>query len=163
MSLVRNLDAKDSKKDISNRVRKNLIFIISGPSGVGKTTLIKRLLSLPDLKTTLVKSVSFTTRTPRKDERDKKDYYFLTKEEFILKKRKGELLEWTEYLGHFYGTDRTFIDNLLEKGKDVLLCLDTKGAFKVRKIYPKNSVLVFILPSSLRVLEEKGKRGDQFS
>jgi len=131
------------------------VFVISGPSGSGKTTLARRLLSSRDLKSRLIKSVSFTTRPKRKDEVEGKDYHFLKKEEFILKRKNREFLEWTEYLGHFYGTEKGTIDGLLRGRKDILLCLDTKGAFKIKKIYPKDSVLIFILPPSIKVLKER--------
>ena len=138
-------------------VKKSLLFVISGPSGSGKTTLARRLLSWPDFKNHLVKSISFTTRPKRRGEKVGRDYRFLKKEEFILKRKNKKLLEWTEYLGHFYGTEKRTIDSLLESKKDILLCLDTKGALKVKRIYPE-AILIFILPPSIEVLKERLER-----
>jgi len=148
MSRLRNF----VKNGISKQTNK--LFVISGPSGSGKTTLIKRLLSSKRLKN-LVRPVSFTTREKRRNEIEGRDYHFLKREEFILKRRNKEILEWTEYLGNFYGTEKKTIDSLLRRKKDIILCLDTKGAFKIKKIYPKNSILIFVLPPSIRVLKER--------
>jgi guanylate kinase len=138
------------------RGKRGLIFVVSGPSGSGKTTLLKQLLKgLKDLKHKLVKSISFTTRPKRPRERDRKDYFFLTNNEFNKKLRAKKILERTRYLGYDYGTPKDFVEGQLKKGRHILLCLDLKGAFKIKKLYPRNSVTIFVLPPSLAALEER--------
>ncbi|MFQ5953355.1 MAG: guanylate kinase, partial [Candidatus Omnitrophota bacterium] len=122
--------------------RKNLIIIISAPSGSGKTTVISRLLEkMPGL----VRLVSYTTRKQRKDEENKKDYIFISEEEFKERIEKGDLLEWEEVFGHFYGSSEQQLKEALEEKKDVILSIDVKGAREVRKKYPE-SVSIFIMP-----------------
>lgn len=136
-------------------MKKGFIFVISGPSGVGKTTLLKELLKDHLLKNKLVKSISFTTRPRRANEKDKEDYFFLSKEEFERKKKSKKILEWTRYLGYDYGTPKDFVEKQLREGKSVLLCLDLKGAFRIKKLYPYNSVTIFLKPPSLKALKER--------
>lgn len=129
--------------------------MISGPSGSGKTTLARRLLNLKDLKPKLVKSVSFTTRPKRSEEKGGRDYFFLSQKQFQEKLKAKKILEWTKYLGYYYATPRDFIEQELKKGKYPVLCLDLKGALKVRRLYPKNTVTIFILPPSLASLRQR--------
>jgi guanylate kinase len=129
--------------------------VISGPSGSGKTTLLKGLLKHKALRGKVIKSVSLTTRLPRQGEKNRKDYFFVTREEFRRKLRAKKILEWTKYLGYYYATPLDFVKTQLKKGKNVLLCLDLKGALKIRRLYPKNTVLIFILPPSLEALRER--------
>ncbi len=127
------------------------LFIISAPSGVGKSTLIRRILEeCPKLKF----SVSCTTRPPRSDEVHGKDYIFLAREEFLNGIASGRFLEWAEVHGNYYGTDVNPIENWLKAGSDVLLDIDVQGARLVRCVYP-TAQTVFILPPSLSVLEER--------
>ncbi|MCM8795591.1 MAG: guanylate kinase [Candidatus Omnitrophica bacterium] len=140
----------------------NKIFVISGPSGSGKTTLLNRLIKDPELKGRVVKSVSLTTRPRRSGERQGRDYFFVSPEEFRLKLKAGKILERTRYLGYDYATPKEFIRAQLDKAKSLLLCLDLKGARRIKRFYPKNSVTIFILPPSLKVLQERIKRrGDK--
>lgn len=155
MSLARDFTLRENRGEASDRRGKGLIFVTSGPSGSGKTTLIKKLLSSSDLKGLLIRPVSLTTRPKRKGEENGKDYHFLTREELILKRKSRGLLESTEYLGHLYGTEKRVIRKLLEEKKNILLCLDTRGAFKIKRMYPDNSVLIFILPATLGVLRKR--------
>ncbi|MFH1655167.1 MAG: guanylate kinase [Candidatus Omnitrophota bacterium] len=134
--------------------RKGIIFIVSGPSGSGKTTLCKKLLEQELIKGSLVKTVSVTTRTRRKGEKTNKDYQFITKNEFLRKKTRGQLLESQEVFGFFYGTPKSFVRDNLKKGKDVLLCIDVKGAQAVKKKYPK-ACGIFVMPPSLQVLRQR--------
>lgn len=131
---------------------KGLIFVISGPSGSGKTTLLKSLLKTPDLKHRLVKSISFTSRPKRSHEKDGKDYFFLNEKEFKQKLKAQKILEWTRYLGYYYATPKDFIERQLKKNKHVILCLDLKGTAKLKRLYPKNTVTIFVLPPSLKAL-----------
>ena len=131
---------------------KNRIFIISAPSGCGKTTLCKKLLKD---KLKLHQSVSITTRPPRRGERNGTDYFFLSAEEFIRMIDAKELLEYEENFGFLYGTPRKAVEELLREGKNVLLSIDVKGAMNVRKSYPQNSVLIFIAPPSMEELKKR--------
>lgn len=132
-----------------------LIFVISGPSGSGKTTLAAHLLKTKGLKGRLVKPVSFTTRPKRSGERQGKDYSFVTPDEFKEGRRAKKFLEWTKYLGYYYATPREFIKRSAALGMNVALCLDIKGAFRIKRIYPKNTVMIFVAPPSLGALRER--------
>lgn len=138
---------------------KGLIFVISGPSGSGKTTLLKNLLKDRQLKKKLTKSVSFTTRPKRSGEREKRDYFFITEPQFKQELKAKKILEWTRYLGYYYATPRDFVEKQLKKDKHIILCLDLKGASRVKRLYPGNTVLIFIIPPSLGTLRERiGRR-----
>lgn len=139
----------------AGRKRKGKIFVISAPSGSGKTTLCYRLLSL-DLKG-LVRSISATTRLPRRNEREGKDYFFISPQEFKSRRKKGAFLEWAKVLGKFYGTPREFVERCIREGKDVILSIDVQGALQVRRKYPA-AVLIFILPPSFKNLKERLKK-----
>lgn len=124
------------------------LFVLSSPSGGGKTTLLKRLLrDRPELKL----SVSCTTRPKRPGESEGKDYYFLSREDFQKKIDNEELLEWEEVHGYYYGTPK---DELIRADAGLLFDLDTSGAQRVKKIYPQ-AILIFIQPPSLTVLEQR--------
>jgi guanylate kinase len=132
--------------------RKGKLFIVSAPSGCGKTTLCKRLL---EDKLNLSHSISATTRPPRKGEIEGKDYFFVSPEEFRAMIKRKEFLEHEENFGHLYGTPKKFVEGLLEKGRDLLLSIDVKGAMKVSKRYPKSSILIFIMPPAMSVLKKR--------
>lgn len=125
-------------------MRKGRIFVISAPSGSGKTTICERVLKKV---TGLAPSVSMTTRRPRRGEKDKKDYYYLPKKDFNKEIEKGNFLEWEENFGSLYGTPRKFVLKKIKEGKDVLLSIDVKGAMKVKSEFPE-SVLIFVKPPS---------------
>jgi len=133
-------------------IRKGKLFIVSAPSGCGKTTLCKKLL---EDKLNLKHSVSTTTRPPRKGEIDGKDYFFVSPEEFRAMMKRRELLEHEENFGFLYGTPKKRALSLLEKGKSVLLSIDVKGAMKVKRLYPGKSVLIFIMPPALSELKKR--------
>lgn len=125
------------------------VFIISAPSGSGKTTLVERLLrEVPRLHF----SVSYTTRTPRGQEQNGREYFFVSREEFQAMISRQELLEWAEVFGYFYGTARRFLEEARGAGKDLLLDIDIQGAAQVKQKIPE-AVSVFILPPSRDVLE----------
>lgn len=132
--------------------------MVSGPSGSGKTTLLAHLLKEEALKNKLVKSISFTTRRRRSGEKNKKDYFFSSQKQFQNLRKAKKILEWTEYLGYYYATPKDFLQRQLEKGKHVILCLDLKGALKLKQFYPKNTVTIFVMPPSLKVLWERIRR-----
>lgn len=131
---------------------RGLIFIISGPSGSGKTTLAENLLGNKTLKNKLARSISFTTRPGRSGEQDKKDYFFISEKRFRQEQKAHNLLEWTKYLGYYYATPKEFIERQLHKSKHIILCLDLKGAFAIKRQYPKNTVTIFVMPPSLDAL-----------
>ena len=128
------------------------LFVVSAPSGSGKTTLCNKLLKGG---LSLERSISMTTRPPRRSEKDGVDYHFVTEKYFRDTVKKNGFLEYEENFGHLYGTPKKFIENNLKKSKPVLLSIDVKGAMKVRRQYPEESVLIFILPPSLKALEER--------
>lgn len=131
--------------------KKGTIFVISAPSGTGKTTLCERLLKiLPDLKM----SISHTTRQPRPYEKDGIDYFFVDKKNFEKMIANDEFVEWAEVYGNFYGTSKKVIFDLIRDGYDILLDIDTQGAKNIRKLY-SDSVLIFILPPSINELEKR--------
>lgn len=131
-------------------VRGNL-FVISAPSGAGKTSLVKSLMgSLADLAF----SVSHTTRPPRSGERDGVDYHFVDEVRFDALQSEGRFLEHAEVFGHRYGTTREAVDTLRDQGKDVILEIDWQGARQIRATVPE-SLSLFILPPSRRELERR--------
>jgi len=130
------------------------LVVISGPSGVGKGTIVKELLKRCPLPLTL--SVSVTTRSPRPSEQHGKDYHFLTQEEFDEKRVAGELLECFEVFdrGHWYGTLKSEVASALEKGRWVILEVDVQGAFETIRQHER-AVSVFIKPPSFEELEKR--------
>lgn len=127
------------------------LFVISGSSGVGKGTVLKEFLKRnPEYKL----SVSCTTRKPREGEVHGKNYFFLTREEFQSCINRGEFLEWAEFSGNMYGTQRPYVEEKLAQGKNLILELDTQGALNVKKIMPE-ATLIFILPPSFEELEAR--------
>lgn len=136
---------------MTHTTHRGKLFVITAPSGAGKTTLRDYLLTTyPDLYF----SVSATTRTPRRGEVINKDYHFMTPEEYRAHQEKGDFLEHAEVFGNYYGTLRTPIEHHLAQGKDVLLDVDTKGARQVKEKMPE-AVLIFIMPPSMEELERR--------
>jgi len=127
------------------------LFIISGPSGVGKSSLINDALS--DLNG-FVKSTSVTTRPKRKDEVPGRQYRFVTKEEFEELIKKDLFLEWAPYCGYLYGTPKEFVMNQLNSGENVILEIEVKGAMQVKEKI-KDAFLIFVTAASLEQLEER--------
>jgi len=139
--------------------REPLVIIVSAPSGSGKTTIINHLLEkMPGVK----RSVSYTTRPPREGEKQEEDYIFLSREEFEKRIEKGELLEWEENFGHYYGTSKAQLDEAIEKKEDLILSIDVKGARKVREKIPE-SISIFVMPPSVEELRSRleGRNTDQ--
>ncbi len=135
-------------------IKRGLLFVVSAPSGCGKTTICRQLASTsPKLNS----SISVTTRPPRDNETNGRDYYFVSREKFLKMRRDGKLLEWARNFGYFYGTPRGFVDKALMEGKDMLLAIDVKGARKVKKIKPE-SVTIFLAPPSISSLRQRLKK-----
>jgi guanylate kinase len=132
------------------------LFIVSSPSGAGKTTLIRRVLEDPRIGATLHFSVSHTTRPPRPGERDGVEYHFVDEAAFRAIEERGGFLEWAVVHGNLYGTSRAEVEPCLEKGLDVLLDIDVQGARQVRSHVPE-AVKVIVFPPSREVLEARLK------
>ena len=132
---------------------KGKLFIFSAPSGSGKTTIVKYLLSVMP---TLEFSVSATSREKRPGETDGKDYYYITAEDFRNKINNNEFLEWEEvYKDQYYGTLLTELDRIWAKGHHVVFDVDVVGGLNIKKAYPDNSLAVFIKPPSAEILKER--------
>ena len=141
------------------RNKKNKIFVISAPSGAGKTTLCKMLTkNLP----ALFYSISYTTRRKRLGEREGIDYYFISRKEFARRLKENKFVEWTKIYGNYYGTSAEFLKEALLQNKKIILSLDSQGAFQLKKKYPKIASLIAILPPSLNDLRKRlKKRGEE--
>ncbi len=131
-------------------MKKGLMIVISGPAGSGKGTVNAHLLSRDDF----VYSVSATTRAPRPGEVDGVNYRFLSREEFLARIESGDMLEYTEYCGNFYGTPRKEAEAVLESGKNLILEIEVEGAGNVKAKYP-DAVLILLLPPSFAVQEQR--------
>ncbi|HIJ41965.1 MAG TPA: guanylate kinase [Deltaproteobacteria bacterium] len=130
---------------------KGQLFVISAPSGAGKTTIVEALRRRYQ---DLAYSISNTTRLPRKGEMDGKDYHFVSRDVFEKMIEEGHFLEWAEVYGNLYGTSFSTLEEKLASGSDILLDLDTQGGKNIRSRFP-NSVLIFLLPPSLEILENR--------
>ncbi|HIS69658.1 MAG TPA: guanylate kinase [Candidatus Gallacutalibacter stercoravium] len=134
--------------------QEGLLVVLSGPSGAGKDTVLRELLRLDQ---NVMLSISATTRAPREGEEDGKDYFFLSKAEFIQMLSKNDMLEHAEYCGHYYGTPRGPVEEWQKKGRDVILEIEVQGGQQIRQSCP-NAVSIFILPPSLKVLADRLRR-----
>lgn len=133
-------------------MKKGLLIVMSGPSGVGKGTI--RDILFENKKLDLFFSVSMTTRKPRPGEVDGVDYYFVSKEEFLKNVEEDNLLEWTEYVGNYYGTPKSKVEEMRNDGKNVLLEIDVNGASNVLSKVD-DAVSIFIAPPSMEELERR--------
>ena len=132
--------------------KRGVLFVFSGPSGVGKGTLKAKLFE--EFADRIVYSVSATTRGPREGEVDGKDYFFISRQEFERRVKNNEFLEHAEFAGNCYGTPRAYVEKLLDSGMNVVLEIDVQGALQVMKSMPE-CVSVFILPPSFEELEHR--------
>jgi guanylate kinase len=136
---------------LSQGGKKGRLFVVSGPSGAGKTVLCQQVMKeVPRL----CYSISYTTRPPRPQEVSGRDYFFVNNPQFEQMIKRAEFLEWARVHGNLYGTSKEFIQRNLEQGQDVLLDIDVQGAQQVRQ-QDLPSVLVFVIPPSLSVLEQR--------
>jgi guanylate kinase len=136
-----------------NLSREGIFLCLIGPAGGGKTTVAERLLAT-DTKG-LSPSVSVTSRIPRAGEVEGKDYFFVTKEEFLHRVSRGEFFEWEETHGNLYGTSRETLSTAITNGTDLLLDIDIRGALTFKKHFPKNTLIVFLIPPTGAVLRER--------
>ncbi len=150
--------SSDVKADAIKVERRGLMFVLSSPSGAGKTTLAERLLQ-GDPRLRL--SVSATTRPPRPGEVDGEDYYFVTEEKFIRMQKNGEFLESAKVFGHQYGTPRERVFDQLAEGVDILFDIDWQGAQQLDSVARGDVVKVFILPPSRAELETRLRKRNQ--
>lgn len=134
--------------------RRGNVFVISSPSGGGKTTLGEHLLS--SMKS-VSRSVSMTTRPKRRGEVNGRDYFFVTPKEFKKKLKKNEFIEHAAVFGRYYGTPRSYVQKITARGRDILLLIDVQGARQIRKRLP-DSVHIFVLPPSMAELKRRLKK-----
>ncbi|HKM10395.1 MAG: guanylate kinase [Bacilli bacterium] len=135
-------------------MKKGLLIILSGPSGVGKGTVRKRIMK--NEKLNLVYSISMTTRVPRNMEQDGQDYYFVSQEEFQKNIDNNNFLEWAEFVGNRYGTPKNKVEELRSQGKNVFLEIEINGAEQVLdKVKDEGVISFFLMPPSLKALEKR--------
>lgn len=133
--------------------KKGVLMVISGFSGSGKGTLMKKLVADYD---NYALSISMTTRQPREGEVDGREYFFVTKEEFEHRIEAGGMIEYASYCDNFYGTPKAYVEEQLANGKDVILEIEIQGAHKVKEIYPE-ALLMFVMPPSAEELYRRLK------
>ncbi len=147
----REIDQSSVEQKLNVIANRGHLFIVSAPSGTGKTTLrnaVQRQFQ------DLLYSVSYTTRKPRKGEKNGVDYYFISKDDFIERIKRNKWAEWAEVHGNLYGTSDEFLANSLSSGKDIFLDIDVQGTFQILERYPE-SITIFIMPPSLDVLRAR--------
>ncbi len=133
-------------------MKRGRLIVLSAPSGSGKTTIARAMLQkYPGM----LFSVSATTRSPRAGEVDGRDYFFLSKDVFRQRVDEGDLVEWEEIYGNYYGTLKSEVDRALRRGKIMLFDVDVKGALSIKRVYPDDSILIFIKPPSFEVLRQR--------
>ena len=136
---------------------KGILIVVSGFSGSGKGTIMKRLLEKYD---NYALSISATTRSPRPGEEDGREYFFRTVEEFEKMIAKDELIEYAKYVDNYYGTPRAYVEEQLQSGKDVILEIEIQGALKVKEKFPE-TLLLFVTPPSAKELKNRLVHGER--
>lgn len=134
-----------------NNIKAGRLLVVSGPSGVGKGTVLAELFKL---SSDYMYSVSATTRMPRPGETDGVNYFFKTREEFEDMIKSGKMLEYAEYNGNYYGTPREYVEKMLSEGKNVILEIEVQGAMNVKKAFPE-AILIFVAPETKEILKER--------
>ena len=137
--------------------RPGILTVMSGFSGAGKGTIVRGLLEKYDI----FLSVSCTTRKPREGEVEGRDYYFVSREEFEKMIRNGEMIEWAEYAGNYYGTPKKAVNDRLAEGKDVLLEIEVQGGMQVKALFPEAVLLFVIPPTADELLNRLRQRGTE--
>ncbi len=133
-------------------VNRGKLIVVSAPSGAGKTTIVRTMMAKYPA---MLFSVSATTRPQRAREKQGKDYFFLTKEEFERRIKAGELVEWEEIYGNYYGTLKSEVDRALHNGRIMMFDIDVKGGLSIKQRYPDDTVLIFIKPPSVEALQRR--------
>lgn len=131
--------------------QRGILVVVSGFSGAGKGTLMKELLKRYD---NYALSISATTRAPREGEADGREYFFVSRERFQEMIAAGDLIEYAQYVNHYYGTPRAYVESMLEQGRDVILEIEIQGALKVKKRFP-DTLLLFVTPPSAGELKRR--------
>lgn len=137
-------------------MKKGKLIVFSGPSGVGKHTVLEQVINLQELN--LAYSISMTTRLKRQNEVDGVDYFFVSKDQFHQAIANNQLIEWAEFVGNFYGTPKHYVQKLLNEGKNVLLEIEVVGAMQILEMYQNNQdelLSIFLLPPSIKELERR--------
>ena len=130
---------------------RGLLYVVSAPSGAGKTSLCR---AITDTLENLTHSISYTTRKPRNGEIDGRDYHFVSQDRFQSMIHAGDFAEWAEVHSNLYGTSRRMLDDMISKGIDIILDIDTQGAKQIKRNF-NSAVFIFIMPPSLDILEER--------
>lgn len=136
---------------MSENTKKGALLVVSGFSGAGKGTVMKKLLEKYD---TYALSISMTTRAPRTGEENGREYFFVDTDTFEQKIKENKVIEYAKYCDNYYGTPREYVEEQLEKGKDVILEIEIQGALKVKEMFP-DTVLLFIMPPSAEELQRR--------
>lgn len=132
-------------------MRKGSLIVVSGFSGAGKGTIMKKLVGE---NADYALSVSMTTRSPRAGEEHGREYFFVTREEFEKTIEENGLVEYASYCGNYYGTPRTYVEEMISQGKNVLLEIEIQGAMKIKEAFP-DAVLLFVMPPSAQILRDR--------
>jgi guanylate kinase len=140
-------------KKISNPTKTGNIIIVSAPSGAGKSSICEAVVASDEKN--IIYSVSYTTRPPRKGEKNGRDYFFVDEKSFKMMVEKGKFAEWARVHGSYYGTSQELIDKVLDAGKDVLLEIDVHGGINIKKQYPDKTCMIFIMAPDFKTLEER--------
>ncbi len=130
------------------------LIVFTGPSGVGKGTIVKKLFSEPAVKNNVIFSVSATTRAQRAGEQEGVNYFFKSRDDFEKMISEGALLEWAEFVGNYYGTPKRFVDETLSSGKSVFLEIEVQGALQIMEKFPQ-ALTLFLMPPSFAELERR--------
>jgi guanylate kinase len=141
--------------------KKPKLFILSGPGGVGKTTLVKHLFRKKIIKDVLLRSITVTTRDERPQENDGKDYFFVNKDEFLYLKKRKFFLENEKVLDNYYGTPKLYLKIAQSMDKNLLLCIDVKGGMKLKKRYKSRATSIFISVAKKRELYNRMKKREE--
>lgn len=137
---------------IIKQKEKGILTVISGPSGAGKDSIINEVVKRKNIDIWV--SISMTSREPRGVEQDGKEYFFVTKEQFEKYIKEGNFLEYAEYNGNYYGTPKSKINEYLDRGIDVILIIEIKGALQIKNLIPE-ALFIFIMPPSMKELKER--------
>lgn len=131
--------------------QRGMVIIMSAPSGAGKTSICDAVVKK---NKNIVYSISTTTRAPRKGEKNGREYYFVTEEQFKTEIKQKQFVEWAKVHNNYYGTSKKILESIISKGKDVLLDIDVQGALKIKKQY-KDSLMIFVMAPSLKILKQR--------
>jgi len=131
--------------------KKGMVIIMSAPSGAGKTSICDAVVKK---NKNIVYSISTTTRTPRKGEKNGREYYFVTEAQFKDEIKQKQFVEWAKVHNNYYGTSKKILESIISKGKDVLLDIDVQGAIKIKKQY-KDALMIFVMAPSLKILKQR--------